>query len=323
MSAMFQRCLAIVLTVLAFLVISTSHAADLRPRVFAIRDLRVVTEPGKVMPKATVVVRDGLIDAVGPDVKPPADALVIDGKGLTVYPGFVDALSNWGFDPTLRRSEIGAPAVEDFASEVLAATKPDNRKGLTPEFAVSTALRDEEQADAWRKAGFTAHLIAPDGGFLTGQSALVSLSGLPAREAVLRSPFAMHLSFRSVPGNDYPRVLMGNIAHVRQTLLDARHYQRLWQAYEKGGRAGKRPPLDPALAELGQVLDGKLPVICEADSKDEIHRALDFAAEFKLRPIIYGGAQAWKVVDRLKQQQVPVLVRVNFEEQPRPRFGRR
>jgi imidazolonepropionase-like amidohydrolase len=320
---MLYRSLTVLSTLLAFLVTSTSPAADLRPRVFAIRDARVVTEPGKVLPKATIVVRDGLIEAVGPDVAAPADALVIDGKGLTVYPGFLDAMSNWGFDPALKRSEIGAPAVEDFASEALAATKPDNRKGMTPEFLISTALKDEEQADAWRKAGFTAHLIAPDGGFITGQSALVSLSGLPAREAILRSPVALHLSFRSVQGNDYPRVLMGNIAHVRQTLLDAGHYKRLWDAFAKAGRAGKRPPLDPALAELGQALDGKLPVVFEADTKDEIHRALDFASEFKLKPIIYGGAQAWKVADRLKQQQVPVLLRLNFEEQPRPRFGRR
>jgi imidazolonepropionase-like amidohydrolase len=310
-------------TVLAFLVVSVTPAADLRPRVFAIRDARVVTEPGKVLEKATVVIRDGLIEAVGPNVTAPVDALVMDGKGLTVYAGFIDAMSNWGFDTALRRSEIGAPAVEDFASEALAATKPDNRKGMTPEFAVSTALKNDEQADAWRRAGFTAHLIAPDGGFFTGQSALVSLSGLPPREALLRSPAGMHLSFRSVPGNDYPRALMGNIAHVRQTLLDAGYYQRMWDAYEKAGRTGKRPPLDPALAALVPVLERKLPVVFEADTKDEIHRALDFAEEFKLRPIIYGGAQAWKVAARLKQQQVPVLLRMNFEEQPRPRFGRR
>ena len=67
-------------------------AGTLKPAVFAVRDARVVVEPGKVLPKATVVIRDGLIDAVGPDVTAPADALVIDGKGLVVYPGFVDAL---------------------------------------------------------------------------------------------------------------------------------------------------------------------------------------------------------------------------------------
>src|SRR5262249_54821946 len=158
---------------------------------------RVVPEAGKVLDRATVVVRDGLIEAVGPEVQAPADALVIDGKGLTVYPGFLDALSNWGFDPALRRSAVGAPAAEDLASEALAATKADNRKGVTPEFQVSAALKaEEEQADGWRRLGFTAHLVAPDGGMIVGQSALVSLSGAPPREAVLRSGVAQHVAFR-------------------------------------------------------------------------------------------------------------------------------
>src|SRR5207302_7679247 len=115
-----------------------------------------------------------------------------------------------------------------------------------------------------------------------GQSALVSLSGAPPREAVLRAPVALHAASRS-PGPDYPRVLMGFIAHCRQTLLDAGHYQRAWEAYEKAGRVGRRPPLDPALAELGAALSGKRAVVFEADSRDEIHRALDFAEEFNLR----------------------------------------
>lgn len=297
---------------------------QLKPKVFAIRDARVIPEPGKTFAQATVVIRDGLIEAVGPDVKPPSDALIIDGKGLTVFPGFIDTMSNWGFDPALRRSEAGPTAPVDFSSEALASTTPDNRKGMTPEFQVATALRmEEEPAEAWRKLGFTAHLIAPDGGFVVGQSALVSLSGSVPREALLRSPVAMHMALRGIPGNDYPRALMGVIAHCRQTLLDAGYYQRLWSAFRKGGGVGHRPPLDPSLEALDLILSRKLPVIFEADSKDEIHRALNFADEFHLQPIIYGGRDAWKVVDRLKQQQVPVLLRLNFPDQPRVRLGRR
>src|SRR5712692_7870049 len=269
------------------LTISPSRAQQsgeqLKPKVFAIGDARVILEPGKTLAKATVVIRDGLIEAVGSEVKSPADALLIDGKGLVVYPGFIDAMSNWGFDPGLRRSEAGPPAPVDFASEALAATKPDNRKGMTPEFQVATALRmEEEPAEAWRKLGFTAHLIAPDGGMMVGQSALVSLSGATPREAVLRSTVAMHVAFHAAPGNDYPRSLMGIVAHCRQTLLDAGYYQRSWAAFERQGRTGHRPPLDPCLDALGSILPSvaqarKIPVVFEADSKDEIHRALDFA----------------------------------------------
>src|SRR5206468_11290093 len=67
----------------------------------------------------------------------------------------------------------------------------------------------------------------------------------------------------------------------------------------------------------------KIPVVFEADSKDEIHRALDFAEEFHVQPIIYGGRDAWKAVDRLKQQQVPVVLRLNYPDKPRVRLGRR
>src|ERR1700676_4823334 len=148
----------------------------LQPTVFAIRGARIVPEPGKVLENATVVVREGTIEAVGTEAKVPPDALVIEGKGLTVYAGFIDALGTWGFDQAQRRSAIGMPTTEDFASEALAATQSDNRKGMTPEFVVGMALtNDNDKADAWRKLGFTAHLIAPEGGFIVGQSALVSL----------------------------------------------------------------------------------------------------------------------------------------------------
>jgi imidazolonepropionase-like amidohydrolase len=293
----------------------------LRPTVFAVRDARIVLEPGKELAKGTVVIRDGLIEAVGPDIQPPADALVIDGTGLVVYPGFIDAGSTWGVDLNLRRSEGGPPEPVDYASEALATTKADNRKGVFPEFEAGAAIKlDEETADVWRRLGFTARLAAPDGGILAGQSALVSLSGASPRQAIVKAPVAMHAAFR-LTGEGYPRTLMGIIAHLRQTLLDAGHYARMLAAYEQHP-AGRRPPRDPALAALQPVLDRRLPVIFEVDTKDNIHRALDLCAEFNLKPTLYGGSQAWRVVDRLKAADIPVIVRINFPDQPRRTGGR-
>ncbi len=305
----------ILVLILSLCLVPTAKAqnpAD-RPAAYAIRDVQVVIEPGNVLPKATVVIRDGLITAVGEDVPVPPDAVVMEGKGLTLYPGFIDAGTSRGFDSTLRRSQTGAPAIEDIAADPLVATKPDNRKGLTPEFAVQSALKlDEDAVAAWRRVGFTANLVTPEGGYFSGTSALVSLSGNVPRDALLRSPVVIHARFGRVLGSDYPTALMGVIAHSRQTFLDAGWLKRQWAAYEARGRTGKRPPSDPCLEALWPALEGKIPVAFETDSADEIHRALDFAAEFKLKPIIFGGRNAWKVVDRLKAEQVPVILRLDF-----------
>jgi imidazolonepropionase-like amidohydrolase len=300
-----------------FLFVATlASAQQQKPVPTAIKDARVVVSADKTLASATVILRDGVItDVVEGDAKIPPGAVVIDGKGLTVYPGFLDAGSTRGYDAALRRSAGGPPAPEDLASDILAATKPDHRRGLTPEFEVRSALKaDEEAISPWRRLGFTAHLAMPEGGFFSGQSALVSLSGATPREAMIRPLFAQHAMLKNLPGPEYPRALMGVFAHCRQALLDAGWHARRTKAFESGKIAGGRPTFDPALEALNLILEGKEPVVFEADSADEIHRSLDFAEEFKLKPIILGGRDAWKVQDRLKATDTPVILRLNFTE---------
>ncbi|HJZ92608.1 MAG TPA: hypothetical protein VKE40_17160, partial [Gemmataceae bacterium] len=113
-------------TFVLFLSASVTLAQPPKPVPHAIKNARVVVSAEKTIPSATVLLRDGLItDVLEGDVPIPPDAVVIDGKGLTVYPGFIDAGSPRGFDATLKRSEGGPPAPEDLANDILAATKPD------------------------------------------------------------------------------------------------------------------------------------------------------------------------------------------------------
>lgn len=304
------------------LILIADAAAQRPPNVYAITGARIVHEAGREIAEGTIVIRDGVIEAVGADIKPPIDAFVLDGKGYIIYPGFVDAASSWGIDAAQQRSEGGPPASTDVGSDPLIATPMDQRKGITPEFQARGALKvDEEVTEAWRKRGFTARLVVPEAGIVAGQSALVSLSGAVPREALLRAPAALHLSFRTPPGSDYPRSLMGTIAHARQTFYDAGHYRYLWTVYEKAGRVGKRPPVDPALAALLPFFDRQYPVVFEADSRDEIGRALAFAKEFNLKAILLGGRDAWKVADQLVETRTPVLLRLSFSE-PAKREGK-
>src|SRR5437899_9295304 len=112
--------LAGLLTTLFFASAIAQGPAKLKPTAFAITNTTVVTKPGTELAKVTIVIRDGLVQALGSDIKVPADAEVIDGKSLVVYPGFVDAGNTWGVDATLRRSESGPPEPVDLASEALA-----------------------------------------------------------------------------------------------------------------------------------------------------------------------------------------------------------
>jgi imidazolonepropionase-like amidohydrolase len=313
---------------------------DYRPAAYAIRGATIVSGAGATLVEGTVVVRNGVIEAVGPadKVDVPYDAEVIEGRGLHVYPGFLDLYTTLGTAVGTTRSRTGPGRTVPYADFALARTPEDNRNGLTPEFAVAEALDlPEAVAEERRKLGFTDLLAAPGGAIATGQSALVSLSGLPRREAVVRAPVALHVNLRSPfeppppPDPDeppavarrrsatrpllYPMSLMGSVAHLRQAMLDAGHHREIRAYYEAKG--GPRPPFDPALEALDAARSRALPVWWEANTRDEIHRALDLAAEFGTKAVIVGGREAAKVADRLKAEDVPVVLRLDFPEAPK------
>lgn len=316
--------LAGLLTTLFFASAIAQGPAKLKPTAFSITNTTVVTKPGSELAKVTIVIRDGLVQALGADIKVPADAEVIDGKALVVYPGFVDAGNTWGVDASLRRSESGPPEPVDLASEALATTKMDNRKGLTPEFDVATALKAEDDtANAWREQGVIARLVIPDGNILGGQSALIVHNGAAPRNAIIKTNVAVHGGLRSLGGQGgYPSTLMGTVAHFRQFMYDAGYQSRLQTAF-KAGAVGNRPAFDHALDTAAAIMEGKIPLVLEADSRDDITRALETCKEFKIKPILFGCAEAWRLADRLKQEDVTCIVRLAFPDKARLQTRRR
>ncbi|CAN5599624.1 hypothetical protein BH23PLA1_BH23PLA1_04790 [soil metagenome] len=179
---------------------------DFEPTAYAIQGAKIVSAPGVTIESATVVVRNGVIEAVGPadEVEVPYDAEVIDGEGLVVYPGLIDLYTTVGVPDEAPRSQTGLSRpipLKDFAQ---ASTPPDNRNGLTPEFQAAGVLNlKAEDVENRRKLGFTGMLSAPGGAIATGQSALVALNGRNRREAVIDSPIALHIALRSPRGRAF------------------------------------------------------------------------------------------------------------------------
>lgn len=317
----------------------TDFRPDFRPSAYAVRGATVWTGTGEAVKDGTVVVRNGTIESVGPSdkVQVPVDAEVIDGKGLSVYPGFLDLYAELGAPRSAERSETGPGRSVDYSEFALASTPKDNRLGLTPEYEVGEDLNIPEKiASDRRRQGFTALLAAPGGSIATGQSALVSLSGLPRREVLVSSPVALHINLARPaepppPGGavaddparrryggggiTYPNALMGVIAHLRQAMLDAEYNHAAWAYFDAHG--GPRPAHDPALETLYKARTKGLPVWWEADTRDEILRAIDLADEFGTSVVIVGGREADRVIDVLKSRDIAVVLRLDASEEPK------
>ncbi len=286
---------------------------------YAITNARIVTVSGPVIDRGTVVIRDGLIAAVGANVSAPADARVIDGAGLTVYPGLIDSNTALGLpqpSPTPSPSPGGGGGGGFFQQRpqtFLSAPNSPQPPGLQPEVMVEDFIRPGgEQIEAARTAGITAVLTAPRTGIWMGQSALINLAGDTPQQMIVRSPVAMHVGFTPLRSGVYPNSLLGVFAALRQTLLDAQRYREAQQIYERSPRGTRRPDQNRSLAALFPVLDGTMPLVMYADREREISRAIDLAQEFKLRAMIAGGMEAEKLAARLRDAKIPVLLSVNF-----------
>ena len=315
-----RRPSAIALAVLAFAMFAVSQSRVARldaPGAFAIKDAQIVTSPGKAIAKGTVVFRNGLITEVGANVKIPADARVIDGTGMSVYPGLIDGYTNLGVPAPVQQTPTGGGRQAAAAAAAAQPTPPEARLG-DPSIAAADQVKPGASFEDPRSVGVTAALSSPRQGIFAGQSALINLAGDEASKIVLRSPVALTVQFSAGAGfgGSYPSSLMGTVSYIRQTFYDALHYRDEVARYNRVKRGVSRPEYDKRLAALQPAITGDLPVLFIANSDGDIRRALMIADEFKLKPIIAGALYGYRVADLLKAKGVPVILSVDFPKRP-------
>jgi imidazolonepropionase-like amidohydrolase len=306
-----------IVTLAALVLASLQSAPD---EIIAIRGAKVVVAPGREIASATVVVRRGLIERVGGDEAAPAGARVIEAAGMVVYAGFIDSHCKTGLPDTALPAEqvrLAEGHVPDYTKEALPRMEEANRKGIRPQLQAADLVNvTEASAKDWIGSGFAAANVAVGGEYFSGRGVLLSLSGAPRRSAIIPAAALLHAGFRN-SGENYPRTVMGVLAHMRQALLDARRHRELHEHYLRNPVGTPRPPSDPALDALLEALDGKVRVAFEADSDTEIRRALGLAEEFGLKVVIAGGAEAHKAVDELKRAGAPVLLSLKWPKEPK------
>jgi len=292
----------------------TLFAQGGEPQYFAIRGAKVVPVSGPPLENATVVISRGIITAVGKDIAVPPEAWVIDGKGLTVYPGLVDSFTDVGIPAAAPSGgEGGGPR----RSQETTSHGPQDRPNSTPwRSAADEVSLSDKRIETWRAAGFTTVVSAPKGGFFPGQAAVLDLGGERAGDLVVKSPVAIPVSLQVSGGfgSGFPDSLMGVLAYVHQVWLDTDWSIKAQALYEKNPRGVERPRYDRTEAALADALEDHALVLIPANNSVQLRRALELVDRWQVNGVLYGGQMAYEVAPEIAAKKLNVLVNLKWPE---------
>jgi len=308
--------LPVVAALLAASLFMGTQARAGEPPYFAIRNARIVPVSGQVIENGTIVIAKGVIAAVGADVPIPPEAWVIDGKGWTVYPGLIDALTDLGLGTAPTPAPGGAGGGAAPLPRATISRGPEDRPATTPWLNAANELKvDDKRLETWRNAGFTSALTAPKTGIFPGQGALINLADGRPGEPVVRAPATLDINFQPTASFfNFPGSLMGVIAYVKQVFLDAAWDAQAEPIYAAHPRGLERPAYDRTERVINRVLSRQEPLLLPANTPPQILRALVLAQQLSVHTILYGAQQGYAVAEAIAAQKLPVLVNLNWPE---------
>ncbi|MDQ6622076.1 MAG: amidohydrolase family protein [Verrucomicrobiota bacterium] len=301
---MNKVCLAfsVLVLVLALALMSASASMEVpappQAHPIAIKGATIHPVNGPDVSLGTIVFDQGKITALGADAAVPADAEVIDASGKHVYPGLISA------DTVLGLTEISAVR---STVDIVESGK------INPDARAATSINpDSELIPVTRTNGILTVLVAPEGGLISGQSAVVRMDGWTPAEMTILSPAALHVRWPAMRINrdphasktpeDQQKEIDKSIKTIRDSFAIAHSY---WQAAKTATPDFK---MDQRWEAMRPVFDGKLPVFVHAESVAEIEAALAFAKDAQLKITIVGGHDAWHVASQLKATDTPVII---------------
>ena len=288
-----------ILIFLLFLVVCVSLGLtqDKTSGVIAIKGAHIIPVVGEDIPNGTLLIKDGLIQAIGKDVEIPSEAKIINATDLYVFPGMIDSYCFLGIQ------EIGS----------VRPTQDSRETGrINPQVISVEALRpDSVHIPISRSNGITTALVAPTGGLISGKSGFIRLTGYTPEEMVISSPVALHIEFPST-GRSRRRQTSeqekasSQIQELKSLFKDARFY-------EKRMKVAMEDPLLPlpqyneTLECLLPVVSGDLPVMLSVHAEQDILDAIQFVKDENLKAIFFGVTYGWKVADKIKEAGIPVV----------------
>jgi imidazolonepropionase-like amidohydrolase len=281
--------------ILASAIALTSPASA---EVIAIEGAKVHVRPGETLDNATVLLRDGMIEAAGANVVVPADARRIDGSGKQVTAGFVDAYSRLGL---VEVNAVGSTDEGRFSRDLEGHIHAAYRvlDGYNPRSVTIPVART---------GGITSAVAVPSGGLVSGSAAWLSLGETGAvSRALVRAPAAMIavLGEGAISAGSGTRGLAA--LRLRELLGDASEYAGRRAAYERG-QSRQLAAERLALEAMQPVLAGEIPLVITAHRASDILVAIALAEDFDLRLVIEGATEAWMIAEELAAADIPVIL---------------
>jgi imidazolonepropionase-like amidohydrolase len=284
-------------------VIASAKASDTIPappqtKAIAIKGATIHPVSGPDIPNGTIVFENGKITALGTDAAIPSGADVIEANGKHVYPGLINA------NTVLGLVEIGAVrATVDI--EEAGALNPNAR-------SITSVNPDSELIPVARAAGVLTALSVPEGGIISGQSAVLRLEGWTPEEMTVLSPAAMHLRWPNLTIDRRPRARKSVKDQLKEMEKAQKELREAFQVARAYWQTRKNPGpdfrMDLRWEALMPVFDGKLPLFVHASSLSQIQAALSWAKEIQLKIVLVDGDDAWRVAAQLKENDVPVIL---------------
>ncbi len=280
----------------------TAPQAGLREnpsRVHALENARVYVRPDHVIEHGTVVVRDGLVVDAGASIDIPQDARRWDYTGMTIYPGMIEMFTQTGL-PKGDEDDTTGSAHWNTA--------------VRPERSAAKAYRiSEAEIVRLRESGFAAAMVVADQGVFSGSSAVVNLGTGTPNENILKRDVFQHVRMKRNRNRTYPAAMMGVVALMRQTFLDAQWYRDAHAAYASNP-GQDRPEDNEALAALGDVIARSQAVLMNVADDHAFLRAAQLAEDFDLRFLVKGSGHEYRMLEAIRAVGVPVILPVDFPQ---------
>ena len=268
---------------------------------FLITNARITLEPGVVIDQGSLWIQDGKIVAVGTSLRAYEGLRVIDLKGKSISPGWIDA----GLETDL----------PEFAPN---QGSPHWNPEITPQRSVANSVETLANLQKLRRAGITTALFAPKEGILKGTSAAAMTADAPLAVNLIRADVAMHVRLtvsRSGGRNNYPSSPMGAVALARQTFLDSQWYDSALRAH-LGAPDSLKPESNAALEAIQKHIQAGKPFIFDTFNEQYVLRADSFAKEFGLKALLKGTGQEYQLLEPIAKTGRTLILPVNFPKPP-------